>query len=494
MPFSLQRNDITRVDADTYVLAANSELLLGGGVAGAIARAAGREELQAACDRLGGCPVGSAVVTPGFGAKAKWIIHAVGPVWQADRPDEVLRAELKSAYEAAFACAAAVGADSVAVPLLSAGTFGCPEEVSLALAYEAAQESPAADDLDIILVLYGESARNVARARFAEVAEYIDDAYVRAHPGRRRYEESSQAYGYSGPGERGGADVPLPDWLFSSGAPRRGGMPAMAMPTRDASMPDTWMGGGAKSADEAAAPDEGVLKKLFNKKEHKKRGKRRAAEPAEPTGDAAYSVPLEAPHALEVDEGADACEAEASSTGAPYELEASYTDACEPEMPAAAYSMPAQSFRAMPMGEPDLVYGAAPSMAPEPAFGAAPSEGLEDFLNRLDEPFSTTLLALIDARGLTDAQVYKRANLSRQHFAKIRSDAAYRPTKKTVLALAVALELTLPETRDLLARAGFALSNASKADLIVRYYIERGNYNIFDINEALYAFDQPLLA
>ena len=124
---------------------------------------------------------------------------------------------------------------------------------------------------------------------------------------------------------------------------------------------------------------------------------------------------------------------------------------------------------------------------------AAP-RSLEEFLDELDAPFSTTLLALIDQRGLTDVQVYKRANISRQHFAKIRADADYRPTKKTVLALAVALHLTLSETEDLLARAGFALSSSSKADLIVRYFIERGDFDIFAINEALYAFDQPLLA
>ena len=126
---------------------------------------------------------------------------------------------------------------------------------------------------------------------------------------------------------------------------------------------------------------------------------------------------------------------------------------------------------------------------------AAPAGGrsLEDLLNSMDAPFSTTLLALIDERGMTDAQVYKRANMSRQLFSKIRSDADYRPSKKTVLALAIALGLNLGETEDLLARAGFALSNSSKSDIIVEYFISRGNYDIFEINEALYAFDQPIL-
>ena len=110
-----------------------------------------------------------------------------------------------------------------------------------------------------------------------------------------------------------------------------------------------------------------------------------------------------------------------------------------------------------------------------------------------DAPFSTTLLALIDARGLDDVQVYKRANMSRQLFSKIRSDANYRPTKRTVLALAIALELSLDETADLLRRAGFALSASNKADVIVQYFIGRGGCDIYDVNEALYAFDQPLL-
>ena len=94
---------------------------------------------------------------------------------------------------------------------------------------------------------------------------------------------------------------------------------------------------------------------------------------------------------------------------------------------------------------------------------------------------------------MTDAQVYKRANMSRQLFSKIRSDANYRPTKKTALALAIALGLDLEETTNLLARAGFTLTHSSKSDVIVEYFIVRGNYDIFEINEALYAFDQPIL-
>ena len=126
---------------------------------------------------------------------------------------------------------------------------------------------------------------------------------------------------------------------------------------------------------------------------------------------------------------------------------------------------------------------------------AAPmaASGLDEALAHLDAGFSETLLKLIDRSGKKDAEIYKKANVDRKLFSKIRSNPAYRPSKPTAVAFAVALELSLPETRDLIARAGYALSASSRFDVIVEYFIARKNYNIFEINEALFAFDQSLL-
>ena len=338
MPFSIVRNDIACVNADVLVNAANERLAAGGGVCGAIFDGAGASRMAAACARIGHCPTGSTVTTPGFDLPCRWVVHAVGPIWRGGSHGE--RELLQSCYRSVFAEVARLGASSVAFPPISAGIFGYPVREALDVARaEATAFLDNHPDVEVTLVVFTRDVVAQGVALLGELREHVDDAYVDNSP--HLYDRSAEL--------------------------------------RELCVPEAW------------------------------------------------------------------------------------SFAAEPPTPAPIAG--------------DLV----------------PPDELAERLAHLDASFSEALLALIDGRGLTDAQVYRRANLSRQLFSKIRSKPDYRPSKPTAVALALALGLTLAQTQELLAHAGLTLSRSSKFDVIVEFYLARGVHDVMTVNEALFAFDQPLL-
>lgn len=373
MPFSIVRDDISRVHADVLVNAANVRLAPGGGVCGALFSAAGFDEMRAACEAIGGCATGDAVATPAFNLPARWCVHAVGPIWRGGRAHE--EELLHRCYRSAFARAVELGARSVAFPLISAGIYGFPVERALAIVREeVAAFMRHHDEIELTLVVFERAVVQMGNALVEQVQEYIDDEYVDSSSFMRR--------------DTGELEREL-RW------------------TEDASAP-------------------------------------LSVEMAEPVALPEYLREDDAPTV----------------------------------MPSAS-----RPFVASSIGMPG-----APSRA-----GTTLDAEIAQLVATLDAPFSTTLLALIDARGMTDAEVYHRANISRQLFSKIRGNESYRPSKQTVVALAIALELDMSATQDLLARAGFTLSKSSKFDVIVRFFIERGIYDLFRLNEVLFAYDLPLV-
>lgn len=321
MPLEIIRHDITKLEVDAIVNAANTKLKMGGGVCGAIFQAAGASELQRACDKIGGCPVGQAVITEGFNLPAKFIIHTPGPIWQGGTQKE---AELLSAsYKNCLMLAKNHKCESIAFPLISTGIYGYPKEEALQIAVSTISRFLLESEMYVYLVVFDHKSFGVSQKLFSSIHEFIDEHYV---------EET--------------------ELTFS----------------------------------------------------------------------------LRREESIEL-----------------------YQDVFHE------------------------------------------NESLIGILNHLEESFPERLLRLIDEKGMTDVETYKRANIDRRLFSKIRNEKDYTPKKKTVLAFAIALELDVDETNELLSSAGYTLSRSSKFDVIIEYFLNEGSYNIHEINEALFSFEQPIL-
>ncbi|MGN1021806.1 MAG: macro domain-containing protein [Aristaeellaceae bacterium] len=363
MPFHLIRADLTTLHVDAIVNAANNRLWQGGGVCGAIFRAAGERPLQEACDRIGHCGTGQSVITPGFALPARYIIHTVGPVWHGGHDGE--EALLRSCYQTALALAAEHQLTSVAFPLISAGIYGYPRQEAIRVATEAIGDflnREDVPDMDVTLALFDRCSYREGSTLYGRIVSYLDEnspayqTYSSERRTRRRQREELPA------------SCPAPDDLLMSAS--------------------------------SMAPD---------------------------------------------------------------------MDAFPPEPSASAHA---------------------------PADADELTQRLKRWMGdrfRREETFSQCLLRLIDQSGEKDSAVYRRANVDRRLFSKIRSNPHYQPGKPTVLAFCLALHLSREDADMLLRKAGYALTCSSRLDLTVEYCLNHGVYDVHQVNVVLFELDLPSL-
>lgn len=358
MTLQIIRNDITQMNVDAIVNAANNHPLIGFGVDSGIHQKAG-EKLLEARKKFGTLPFGKAIITPAFNLNAKYVIHAISPLWLGGEHNELI--QLKNCYENALDLAIKHKCKSVAFPLLSAGNQGFPKDLALQTAINVFSQVLLKKEIQIYLVVFDSSVYALSEKLFNSVQSYVDDKYIEA--------KLNEEYHFTGHS------------IFDE-------------------------------------------RELYNARQKRNIKNHQLLKEYNP----------------------------------------SYYDAT------------IQQSTCEPTKEPD-----------------SKSCSLKDLMNNMDCTFSENLIQTIDKKHLKDPTVYKRANIDRKLFSKIKNNINYKPSKQTAIAFAIALELNLDETKDFIGKAGYALSHSNKFDIIIEYFIENKNYNIFEINEVLFAFEQPLI-
>ncbi|MBQ7266432.1 MAG: macro domain-containing protein [Firmicutes bacterium] len=341
MPFSIVRNDITKVKADIIVNTANPKPIIGGGTDRAVYVAAGEERLLEERKKIGEILQGEAVYTPAFDLQAKYIIHTVGPTWIDGEHGE--KDVLRSCYDKALILAESLKAKSIAFPLIATGVYGFPKDEALNIALSQIGRFLLLHDMKVILVVFDRKAFELSSKLIGDIDEYID--------------------------EKGVVDAEKSEYELDYG--RFTGEESFRI----------------------------LARKRNNRRE--------------------YAASL------------------------------SFTETL--------------------------------------------GKSLEEAVGDRGDTFSQRLFKLIDERGMDDVTVYKKANIDRKVFSRIRCKEDYKPKKKTAVALAVALKLNMNEMLDLLSRAEIAFSPGNKFDIIITYFINNKIYDIYEINAALFKYGQPIL-
>lgn len=389
MPLQIVNQDITKIRCDAIVNPTNHRFRAGGGTDYAVHSAAG-PAMDTECSALGYLETGAVAVTGGYALPCSHVIHTVGPRWHGgERHETVL---LRSCYTSALFEAHRLGAESIAFPLISAGTYGFPKDRVLRIAIDAITDYLFTADRELDVYICIRDRKSFELGREIALWHYLD--------GRKSFICDNDVIRLNEP-----------------------------EPEAEAA-----------EADEAAP----IYPEVF---EHG-----RVAQ--------LFQAPA---HDFLLDE-----------------------------------SLEAESAQYVPIPQEPILCEAMPAMfAIEPEAGAEKAKkkegSLADWIRRRDDTFAVLLLKLIDRKGMDDVQCYKKANVSKNTFWKINNDATYRPSKETVLAFAIALELDIDEAKELLRAAGYALSGNYVFDVIIEYYITNGMYDIFEINASLFKYDQKLL-